>query len=167
MREQHLWFRMLWPIQKSKLPRVVDTGLCLTGRWRRGFLGRGRITEGEQPEHRPMLSDATGRVYETMSKDFISESSPVSGQRQGAPERGPRTRQGQADTSASCCIYEITTGTESSGLETWSFTMDCLRSTMDIKRGCDLGLKVTNEPWWKLVHQIWSCDKDLKDDVAP
>lgn len=33
-----------------------------------------------------MLSDATGRVYEMMSKDFISESSPVSGQRQGAPE---------------------------------------------------------------------------------
>ena len=102
-----------------------------------------------------------------MSKAFISESSPVSGQRQGAPERGPRTPQGQADTSASPCIHEITTGTESSGLETWSFTMDCLRSTMDIKRGCDLGLKVTNGPWWKPVHQIWSCDKDLKDDVAP
>lgn len=33
-----------------------------------------------------MLSDAMGRVYEMMSKDFISESSPVNGQRQGALE---------------------------------------------------------------------------------
>jgi len=66
-----------------------------------------------------MLSDATGRVYEMMSKDFISESSPLSGQRQGAPERDPRTPQGRVDTNASCCVYEeISTGSESSGLET-------------------------------------------------
>lgn len=164
MREQHLWFRMLWTTQKSKLPHVVDTGLSATGLWRCGFLRRGRVTEGGQLEHRPNAVGCYGQGLwdDEQGLHFRKQSC------EWAETGGSRTPQERADSSASCCVYgEISTGREHSGLETWSFTMDCLRSTMDIQRGCDLGLKVVNEHWWKLVHQIWSCDKDLKYDVAP